>query len=92
MGAGVGGVWGGCWFPSWYVVSIDMGHIAQSPQSAQEGVLLSRWSRSVCFLLRYQVEMHIGDIFKGENCMTDLLEKTQYTREGLGKQACQNVC
>ena len=24
---------GGAWFSSWYVVSIDTGHIAQSPQS-----------------------------------------------------------
>ena len=47
---------------------------------------------SVCFLLHYQLEMHIGDIFRGENCMRDLLEKTQYTSEGLDKQACQNVC
>ena len=28
----------GAWFSSWYVVSIDTGHIAQSPQSS------SRWS------------------------------------------------
>ena len=27
--------WGwGVWFSSWYVVSIDTGHIAQSPQSS----------------------------------------------------------
>ena len=25
---------GGVWFSSWYVVSIDTGHIAQSPQSS----------------------------------------------------------
>ena len=29
---------GGVWFSSWYVVSIDTGHIAQSPQSGP------RWS------------------------------------------------
>ena len=29
---------GGVWFSSWYVVSIDTGHIAQSPQSSP------RWS------------------------------------------------
>ena len=28
----------GAWFSSWYVVSIDTGHIAQSPQSSP------RWS------------------------------------------------
>ena len=28
----------------WYVVSIGTGHIAQSPQAAQGGVLLSGWS------------------------------------------------
>ena len=33
---GVGGQ--GVWFSSWYVVSIDTGHIAQSPQSGP------RWS------------------------------------------------
>ena len=30
-------IWG-VWFPSWYVISIDTGHIAQSPQSRP------RWS------------------------------------------------
>ena len=42
----------GAWFSSWYVVSIDTGHIAQSPQSGP------RWEScfqdeacSVCFLL-----------------------------------------
>ena len=30
--------WEGVWFSSWYVVSIDTGHIAQSPQSGP------RWS------------------------------------------------
>ena len=30
--------WGGVWFSSWYVVSINTGHIAQSPQSSP------RWS------------------------------------------------
>ena len=34
----------GAWFSSWYIVSIGTGHIAQSPQSAQDGVLLSGWS------------------------------------------------
>ena len=29
---------GGVWFSSWYVVSIDTGHIAQNPQSGP------RWS------------------------------------------------
>ena len=29
---------GGVWFSSWYVISIDTGHIAQSPQSGP------RWS------------------------------------------------
>ena len=29
---------GGAWFSNWYVVSIDTGHIAQSPQSRR------RWS------------------------------------------------
>ena len=32
---------GGVWFSSWYVVSIDTGHIAQSPQSGP------RWSSSL---------------------------------------------
>ena len=36
-------IWG-VWFSSWCVVSIDTGHVAQSPRSAQDGVLLSRWS------------------------------------------------
>ena len=25
---------GGVWFSSWYVISVDTGHIAQSPQSS----------------------------------------------------------
>ena len=44
-------IWG-VWFSSWYVVSTDIGHIAQSPQSSpkmescfQDGAC------SVCFLL-----------------------------------------
>ena len=36
--AGVGSGEVGVWFSSWYVVSIDTGHIAQSPQSGP------RWS------------------------------------------------
>ena len=34
----------GAWFSSWYVVSIDTGHRAQSPRwsPAQDGVVLSR--------------------------------------------------
>ena len=34
----------GAWFSSWYIVSIGTGHIAQSPQSGPDGVLLSRQS------------------------------------------------
>ena len=35
--SGGGGV-GGVWFSSWYVISIDTGHITQNPQSSP------RWS------------------------------------------------
>ena len=53
-GLGVGGVW----FSSWYVISIDTGHIAQSHSPAQDGVLLSRWSL-FCFLLQYKGEIQL---------------------------------
>ena len=47
-----GGREGGVWFSSWYVVSIDAGHIAQSPQSGTRRSPASGWSLFCLFLLQ----------------------------------------
>ena len=41
----------GAWFSCWYVVSIDTGHIAQSPQSSPRWSPAFNGACSVCFLL-----------------------------------------
>ena len=53
LGASPGALPSGVWFSSWYVVSIDTGHILKVHSPAQDGALLSNGVYSVCFLLQF---------------------------------------
>ena len=68
----------GVWFSSWYVVSIDIGHIWLKVHSpAQDGVLLSRWSLFCLFPPSSQCHIWISNhrlqsnssIFSLSTCM-----------------------